>query len=58
MDWFFGHAEIDGEMHITEPRQLESADEAERIGAWPGMFTSSPYESETEARKRIEEMAA
>jgi len=53
MGWFFGHAEINGEMIVTEPRELECAEQADAIGAWPGLFTSAPYDSEDDARARI-----
>lgn len=53
MNWFFGYAEINGRMEVSEPRQLECAEDADRIGAWPGLFTSAPYDTESEARARI-----
>lgn len=58
MAWFFGYAEVNGETQVTEPRELECAEQADEIGAWPGLFTSAPYDSEREARERIAEILA
>jgi hypothetical protein len=54
--WFFGYAEINGAWTTSEPREFTSRDEAEHIGAWPGLFTAGPYATEQEARERMAEM--
>lgn len=53
MRWYFGFAEINGVMEWSEPREFDSREQADKIGAWPGLFTFGPYDSAGESREAI-----
>lgn len=53
MNWFFGYAVINDVLEISEPRELDSREEADLVGAWPGLFTQGPFASERQAREEM-----